>query len=373
MREPKRRTPSLGHGCVVSTPNKGRKSRFLPFFSMLSLSVALGVGSVSSAHADGVNSASLRPAEMSAKAGSTLLLDVAMAGSRLVAVGVRGHILYSDDQGASWTQSPVPARQMLTGLHFVDERHGWAVGHDSIILHTSDGGASWVVQYRDPALTGGAEDGEDLLEKPLMDVWFRDANTGFAVGAYGLLLRTEDGGATWEDHSDDIDNPDGLHYNAITEVTGTGLMVVGEMGSLYRSADYGDSWETLEEQPYDGSWFGASGTGEPNAVLVWGLRGNMFRSDDFGNSWRQVDLNTASGPLEATLSGGSLSTDGRLLIVGAGGVVISSADRGHSFSIVTRTDRVGLASGAFLPDGHLLLVGQRGAVRAPATDLTAKH
>jgi len=57
-------------------------------------------------------------------------------------------------------------------------------------------------------------------------------------------------------------------HDAIAEVTGTGLMVAGEMGTLYRSGDYGDSWETLGEHPYDGSWFGVSGTGDANAVLV---------------------------------------------------------------------------------------------------------
>lgn len=372
MRKPDRRAPSLGHGRLASTPNKGSKSRFLSFFPVVGLSLALGCGTVADTHAKPALSPGLSPAVLSAKAGSSLLLDVAQAGSRLVAVGVRGHILYSDDQGASWTQAPVPARQLLTGLHFVDERHGWAVGHDSIILHTRDAGATWTVQYRDPEIAAGGED-QDLLEKPLMDVWFRDARQGFAVGAYGLLLRTYDGGATWEDHSGAIDNPEGLHFNALTEVAGTGLVVVGEMGSLYRSADYGDTWETLAEHPYDGSWFGASGTGEPNVVLVWGLRGNLFRSEDFGDSWQQVELTTSHGPLEATLAGGSLSADGRLLIVGAGGAVATSADRGRSFSVSTRPDRVGLASGTVLADGQLLLVGQRGAVKAPGADLTAQH
>ncbi|WP_442962515.1 YCF48-related protein [Pseudomonas sp.] len=368
MREPKRRAPSLGIGRLASAPHKGSKSSFLFLFSVLGLSLAVGCGYAGVAQAKG--SAELRPAVLSPKAGSSLLLDVAQAGPRLVAVGVRGHVLYSDDQGATWIQAQVPVRQMLTGLHFVDDRHGWAVGHDSIILHTSDAGATWSVQYRDPGLDGDEE--ADLLEKPLMDVWFRDANTGFAVGAYGLLLRTDDGGATWDDRSDDIDNPDGLHYNAIAEVAGAGLMVVGEMGSLYRSPDYGDSWEALNEHPYDGSWFGVSGTGEANAVLVWGLRGNMYRSDDFGASWTQVALETPAGPLEATLSGGSLTADGRLVVVGAGGVVISSMDRGRTFSVTTRPDRVGLANGALLADGQLLLVGQRGAVKASQADLTAK-
>src|SRR5690554_7395009 len=96
------------------------------------------------------------------------------------------------------------------------------------------------------------EEGFGYLEKPLMDVRFRDADTGFAIGAYGLLLRTDDGGETWEDVSFDVDNEEGFHFNALTEVKDSGLFMVGEMGTMYRSADYGDTWETLEDTPYDG-------------------------------------------------------------------------------------------------------------------------
>ena len=66
----------------------------------------------------------------SAKASRTLLLDVAHAGARLVVVGDHGHILLSDDQGKTWSQARVPTRQLLTAVFFVDEQHGWAVGHD---------------------------------------------------------------------------------------------------------------------------------------------------------------------------------------------------------------------------------------------------
>ncbi|WVM93429.1 YCF48-related protein [Halopseudomonas pachastrellae] len=86
------------------------------------------------------------------------------------------------------------------------------------------------MQYRDPELDQPVDpDGPSLLERPLMDVWFRDANTGFAIGAYGTFLRTDDGGETWEDRTYDIDNPDGFHYNAMAEVNGAGLFIAGEM------------------------------------------------------------------------------------------------------------------------------------------------
>ncbi|SDR96385.1 Uncharacterized protein SAMN05216271_0838 [Halopseudomonas sabulinigri] len=309
----------------------------------------------------------IKPAVESKLAASDLLLDAAKAGDRLVAVGARGHIVYSDDQGGSWTQAAVPVRQLLTAVYFVDDKNGWAVGHDSLILNTTDGGQTWAMQYRDPELDEPMDpNGPSLLERPLMDVWFRDANTGFAVGAYGIFLRTDDGGKNWEDLSDVVDNPDGFHYNAIAEIKGAGLFLAGEMGTMYRSADYGDTWETLTDMPYDGSWFGVSGTKQSNVVLVWGLRGNMYRSTDFGDSWQEVDL-----PTGATLLGGNLSASGELAVVGAGGVVVVSHDGGQTFDVVTRPDRIALASATVLDNGKILLVGQHGVSTAGANGLKA--
>ncbi len=369
MREPiQRRAQSICQARFSYLPGGRITSLSRQILAALGLAGALvclpsGVAVAQDVHA------STQSAIMSPRAPHALLIDVALAGERLVAVGSRGHIVYSDDRGETWQQAPVPTRQLLTAVFFVDETHGWAVGHDSLILHTSDAGASWTMQYRDPDLEEMGNDEEDmgLLEKPLMDVWFRDSQTGFAFGAYGLALRTDDGGQTWDDISFDIDNPDGFHYNSVAQIGSEGLFLVGEMGTMYRSRDLGDTWETLEEPPYDGSLFGTSGTGEENTVLAWGLRGNMFRSEDFGDSWEEVQLTTpGNGPLEATLAGGALSADGQLVVVGAGGSIAISKDRGRNFQVTIRPDRVGLASAKVLDDGNLILVGQRGVMRAPA-------
>ena len=354
-------------------PNSGLKLHKLPMaltvLRGLSMAVALAIpcGNAMAQDAQPI-AAAAQPAIMSELASHSLLLDVVSAGERLVAVGSRGHIVYSDDQGGSWVQATVPVRQLLTAVYFVDDQNGWAVGHDSTILHSTDAGQSWQQQYRDPALDQPADpDGRGLLERPLMDVWFRDAQTGFAVGAYGIFLRTDDGGTTWQDRSDSIDNEYGMHYNAIAPVHNAGVMMVGEMGSMYRSSDYGDTWETLDTSPYDGTWFGVSGTGKTGKVVVWGLRGNLYRSENFGFSWQPAEFSNREP--QATLLGGNLSADGSLAIVGAGGVVLTSDDQGKTFEAHTRADRVALATAKRLPDGQLLLVGQHGVLRASATGL----
>ncbi|AZC37258.1 WD40/YVTN/BNR-like repeat-containing protein [Pseudomonas chlororaphis] len=291
----------------------------------------------------------------SAKASKGLMLDVVHAGSRLVAVGDRGHILYSDDQGQTWTQAKVPTRQLLTAVYFVDAKHGWAVGHDAQVLASEDGGLTWTKQF------------EDLKrEAPLLDVWFQDTNNGFAVGAYGALLATTDGGKHWEDASDRLDNEDQYHLNAIAAVKGSGLFIVGEQGSMFRSADWGQTWERLEG-PYEGSFFGVIGTAQPATLLAYGLRGNLYRSTDFGSTWEQVELKAARGSLEFGLSGATLLDDGSLVIVGNGGSVVRSTDNGLTFSVYNRPDRISLAAVTAAGNGNLILAGQ-GGVRSTSSN-----
>jgi len=284
----------------------------------------------------------------SAKAVKSLMLDVVHAGKRLVAVGDRGHILYSDDQGATWTQAKVPTRALLTSVFFVDDKHGWAVGHDAQILASEDGGVTWIKQF------------EDLKrESPLLDVWFKDVDSGFAVGAYGSLMETTDGGKHWEDASDRLDNEDQYHLNAITAVKDAGLFIVGEQGSMFRSADWGLTWEKLEG-PYEGSLFGVIGTAQPSTLLAYGLRGNLYRSTDFGSNWEQVELKAERGDLEFGLSGGTLLDDGSIVIVGNGGSVIRSSDNGETFKVVNRADRISVSAVTAAGNGNLVLAGQGG-------------
>ena len=284
----------------------------------------------------------------SAKAAKGLMLDVVHAGNRLIAVGDRGHILYSNDQGATWTQAKVPTRQLLTSVFFVDEQHGWAVGHDAQILASADGGVTWTKQF------------EDLKrEAPLLDVWFKDTSSGFAVGAYGALLTTIDGGKTWEDVSDRLDNEDQYHLNGIAAVKDSGLFIVGEQGSMFRSADWGETWEHVEG-PYEGSLFGVIGTAQPATLLAYGLRGNLFRSTDFGSTWEPVELKAARGALEFGLAGATLLDDGSIVIVGNGGSVVRSSDDGQSFSVFNRPDRISVSGVTAAGNGNLILVGQGG-------------
>ena len=283
----------------------------------------------------------------------SLLLDGAAAGSRLVVVGERGHILVSTDDGASWTQAEVPTRALLTAVHMHDERTGWAVGHDAVILRTGDGGETWTLAHQAPA--------EEL---PLLDVWFRDERTGFAVGAYGYFLATEDGGETWTARAISEDD---FHLNALVPVAERSpeaqppgpqrLYIAAEAGIAYRSDDGGETWSELPS-PYAGSWFGGLALDEER-VLLTGLRGHLFLSEDGGDTWAEVTTGT-----HATLTGAVRLPSGSIVITGLEGSVLTSEDDGHSVSSRRLPSREGISAALPLADGGVLLIGEFGVQRS---------
>ena len=337
------------------------------------------------------------PAETSPLAQHSLLLDIANAGTRQVVVGQFGHILYSDDEGSSWSQAHVPVSSTLTAVYFVDEQFGWAVGHEGIVLTTTDGGINWqqqlngleinrlalertteLLQYsvqNNGSLPAGihpdltAEDVEILemdaadfaaegASRPLMDVWFRNRDEGMIVGAYGLILRTADGGNSWTPAFDTIYNIDNFHYYSIVPAPGSqhpdALILVGEAGLLQRSLDGGITWEALES-PYDGSFFGGLYSPASDDLLVYGLRGNLYRSSDLGTRWQSVDSNTT-----ATIFDGSLLHDGSILLVGSAGLQMMFDPENRTARPHFSTKRAPYSAVAVSPSGKVLLAGLRG-------------
>jgi photosystem II stability/assembly factor-like uncharacterized protein len=283
-----------------------------------------------------------RPAERSALAPRTLLTGVAAAGGRLVAVGPRGHVVRSDDGGARWRQVPVPVSTDLTAVRFVSPERGWAVGHDGVVLATTDGGRSWAKRL----------DGRALGPLPVpsfLDVWFDDERTGFAVGAFNLIVRTDDGGLRWRTWDDRTDNPKGLHLHAIARVAGD-VWIAGEQGLLLRLDREGGRFRAVPT-PYGGSFFGVTGT--DRTVVVFGLRGNAFRSLDRGATWEKVETGTAE-----SITGAATTGDGRIVLVTQGGEVLVSGDEGRRFRLVARGPPAAAVAAAGA--GTLVLAGARG-------------
>ena len=147
---------------------------------------------------------------------------------------------------------------------------------------------------------------------------------------------------------------------SIGQITGGGLVIVGEAGHIFVSVDGGDSWER-RESPYEGSLFGAIGTGNVNEILAFGLRGNIFFSSDLGRSWKVVPSES-----DATLNDGTVSEDGRITLVGNGGAVLMSTNGGDTFRPYFRDDREGVMDVVPVSGTNLLIVGEGGVKHTDA-------
>jgi photosystem II stability/assembly factor-like uncharacterized protein len=287
-------------------------------------------------------------------AAGSLLLDGASRDGLAVVVGERGHVLVSRDQGRTWDQKQVPTVSLLTAVYLHDGSLGWAVGHDAVILRTRDGGETWERVYYDPE-----------EERPLLDVWFRDELNGFAIGAYGYFLVSEDGGDTWtpqeiatveEEEDDFYGGGFDYHLNHLSNPGEGRLFIAAEAGTVYRSDDGGENWASLPS-PYEGSFFGSLPL-DGDVLLLFGLRGHLYRSEDAGESWSIIPTSTT-----AMLTDGIRLQDGAIVVAGLSGTLLVSRDDGLTFTLIQREDRLGITSILQTEDGGLILVGEGGARR----------
>jgi photosystem II stability/assembly factor-like uncharacterized protein len=309
------------------------------------------------------------------KALGAATLAVARAGQRLVAVGERGTVLLSDDHGVSWKQAQVPVQTTLTTVRFADERTGWAAGHSGVILRSIDAGASWHkqldgIQAAALALQAAQRTGdakaiadagrlvEEGADKPFFDLEFIDTQRGFAVGAYGLIFATLDGGKTWAFVGSRLPNPKSLHLYGL-RAHGNTLLIAGEQGLLLRSTDGGLSFNALAS-PYKGSFFGLLHTAG-DAWVAYGLRGTAYRSLDAGTQWEKLD----TGVPMAVGAGVSLPKGGFVLMSQAGDVLLGR-DEAPALQRTQAREPVPVSGVAIAADGSLVLASLRGMRRLPA-------
>jgi photosystem II stability/assembly factor-like uncharacterized protein len=274
----------------------------------------------------------------------------------------------------------VPVSSDLVAVCFGSGSAGWAVGHDGVVLRTTDAGITWTRQLdghragevlvefysradstldpeRSAAMTAEAERfAAQGAENPFLDVWCEDEQSAFVVGAFGLILRTSDGGATWEPWLHRMDNPGGLHLYAVRGV-GDERYIVGEQGLALRLDRDAGQFRALE-LPYRGTLFGL--IGNANAVVAFGLRGTVLRSTDGGTTWTTVETG-----LQVGLTGGALAPDGRMVIVSQAGHVLVSADDGATFKPAPVERPAPAAAVVAAGTGALVVAGPRGVRAIP--------
>jgi photosystem II stability/assembly factor-like uncharacterized protein len=227
-----------------------------------------------------------------------LLLGLAYAGDRVVAVGNGGVVLLSDDDGQTWRIANTPTDELLTAVVFPTTKEGWAVGQDLLVLHTIDAGETWTQQH----FTADSD-------QVLFTVVSLSPGHLFASGSYNSIVETHDG-AAWQDSK--IPNLDDDYHLNCAAVRGDDVMVTGEAGHSF--VRYAGAWAPLK-MDYEGSQF-ACLLGADGNFYSFGLRGSAFRAPPGATAWSRFDLGD-----QQSIFGAAKLADGRIALVGANGGV----------------------------------------------------
>jgi photosystem II stability/assembly factor-like uncharacterized protein len=248
--------------------------------------------------------------------------------------GVHAHADVGPQQGRRATAGVNPAARLdpaarfedaeLTDVFFLDAERGWAVGDRGTIWATTDGGQAWRAQISGTSAR-------------LEAVWFVDAEHGFAVGgaatpythtSVGVLLSTSDGGRTW---SAETKTP--LPRLCGIRMFGQHGWAVGEGSSLFpggvfSTADGGRTWSTLPSTRFESWVTGAfSGTG---AGVVAGKGKRVARIS--GKRIEDVELGL---PPAANIRRLRMSSETRGWIIGDQGLVRVTGDGGRTWEAPT--------------------------------------
>lgn len=273
------------------------------------------------------------------------------------AVGNRGTILHTEDGGDTWLPQPSHTDYVLRSVFFLDRQRGWTVGGKSrfdhtggkgIVLRTVDGGETWQTQGYG-------------LTAYLYDVVFADGRRGWAVGEAkgsldGAVVRTDDGGGTW-----------------VWEATGTrrslsgvaiadgGATAAGDDGSLFRWHEEG-RWHRTDQHPSPLHWRGIAAVGQ--RVWVVGERARIACSGDGGATWEDQDPGVSRHIADTfDLESVCFVDENHGWAVGAfGTIALRTADAGETWSPQSTGSRIPLYAVHFTDRTHGWAVGDMGTI-----------
>ena len=354
-----------------------RRIRRVPLAGLWAALIAAGAtlavasqDSVAGAPASGFEDPLDAPAIMYRSVAGRSLMAITHAGPRLVATGMRGLVAISDDGGRSWHQVATPVRSDLLAVNFPSASQGWIVGHDGVILHTGDGARTWNKQfdgreaarvlsaYYEKRIAAGDTALQPYLDQlklnyrsgpslPLLSVWFRDTQHGLAVGPFGMVIATDDGGSSWYPALDRIDNPQFLHLQAVREISGSPY-IAAEKGTIFRLDGLTHRFVPVTTG-YEGSLFGVVGNND--VLFAYGLKGAVFRSADRGSSWARVQT-----PLRGTVTSATYIERARTFVfVTATGELAVCDPSGQGMRLL-KPVRPMVATGVDSPGGDALVL-----------------
>lgn len=238
--------------------------------------------------------------------------------STLIAVGDNGLIVRSPDGGRTWNKISVPFQALQQQQQQVQEIQQKVDKKQQLKEEPA--------QQEEPASIIPLDTNNEFLSADLVDVFFLDANRGWAVGDDGAILASSDGGASWQAQRSSVSN----RINSVQFIDAQRGWVVGDDGAVLATSDGGTSWQPQRSDP----------TGLLNSVQFidaqrgWAVGGNgaVLATSNGGASWQPQDSGTTSTLysvqfVDAQL-GWAVGDDGAVLVTSNGGASWQAQDSG---------------------------------------------
>ncbi|MEZ4775173.1 MAG: YCF48-related protein [Bacteroidia bacterium] len=236
---------------------------------------------------------------------------LAVAISLTFAAGCREKI------SPGWETAAPPASDRLTSVYFHDSQTGFIAGGRrfdlNLLFRTDDGGQTWTRQTT-----------TDLFEKIVFNMAFNENMQGLAVCYEGKVLRTFDGGESWE-----IRQTEGwMPLRGIAIISDSVIVIVGgngyDQGIIHRSEDFGNTWTVVDTPGYElrDVVFTDTKTGYACGY------GTIIKTSDGGKSWT---LTPAKNEFFSSLS---FPTAQNGIAVGRTGTIVKTTDGGDTWEVI---------------------------------------
>jgi photosystem II stability/assembly factor-like uncharacterized protein len=172
-----------------------------------------------------------------------------------------------------WTElNPKVPRVDYIGIHFVNKDTGWACGDLGAIIKTTDGGQNWTVSQTNTTSL-------------ILKIFSLDAQLVIATGYDGLILRSTDGGETFEQIQSGVGT--GIDLWGVQIVNDTLGWICGNYETLLKTTDAGLSWQSVTAGLNQHYW-SLDFLNENFGMIACG-NGFVLKTTDGGNNWIQIE------------------------------------------------------------------------------------
>jgi photosystem II stability/assembly factor-like uncharacterized protein len=277
--------------------------------------------------------------------------------------GGSANIQKTTNGGLNWIQQPSGVTKILYGIDAVDANLIWCVGEWNTILKSTNGGNNWQIIRDGPTSSptfrkvhflnsatgwmlksnyilrttnGGITfDSTNTVFTFLWDIYFKDAMTGVLCADGARILKSTDGGAIWNLIPVPLHQGGQPNFYRLSFVNNTFGWTVGEGSSfglgklVYRTTDFGSSWDTIARVPYPNGevnysvFFSSLNTG-----YCGGTFGYIYKSTNGGFNWIQQSV-----PIDGFRRDFYFVNDTIGWVVGGGGYILKTTNGGTYLGI----------------------------------------